>query len=297
MMLHLRTITLILILTQLFIVGLAQHHNSSCGTKIPMSQIMGLQAITVPEDPECTFINKVNRTLQISLHICLNGNGGMGIMDADIQNALQRLNSDFSPCGLQFEYCTTTIMPNHEFDTLAVASAVNEETHMTILHYEPNTINVYLVDMLYNVSAEDIDGYTYYPNTNNKDVIVMEKSAFNNNWGHFSHQMGHYFGLYHTDENQFGLEHPNGSNCQTAGDRICDTKADPGGDSDSIDQCNYAGPTFQFAPGIWYVPPTDNLMSSYFSTSFPVHDCRCRFTPQQYNRMIQQYLAHRSYLW
>ncbi len=256
---------------------------------------MGLQALTIPEDPQCTFINKHNRTLQISLHICLNGNGTTGMTEAGISGALQRLNTDFAPSGLQFEYCIINTMENYEFDTLTVNPSINEETHMTVLHYEPNTINVYLVDLIYNGTSVDPDGYTYMPSSN-KDIIVISKNFFNQGWGHFSHQMGHFLGLYHTYETTFGVEHPSGSNCDTSGDLVCDTRADPGGQSNPQDQCNYSGPAFEYSPGVWYVPPTDNLMSTYYSGAAPAFDCRCRFTPQQYNRMVQQYLAYRGNL-
>lgn len=296
-MLFFRAIALTLILTQLFGVGLAQKIHSACGTQFPQSQVMGLQAITVNEDPHCTFINKVNRTLQISLHICLNSEGFAGIDMPTINEALARLNQDFAPSGLQFEYCVIDYMENHEHDGLTVGAVINEEPHMTVLHYEPNTINLYLISEIYYPAAEDAVGYTYYP-IQNKDIIVMEKIYFNDWQPHFSHQMGHYFGLFHTDETQFGTEHPNGNNCQTTGDLVCDTRADPGGDADPLDQCNYDGPTFQHTSGNWFVPPTDNYMSGYYDlVGNPYYDCRCRFTPQQYNRMIQHYLTFKSHLW
>jgi hypothetical protein len=296
-MLNWRIINLTIILTQLLVTGLAQHHKTSCGTQIPEAHVMGLQNITMPDDPECTAIEQVNRTLQISLHICHNWYGLTGVTQATIDNALNNLNEDFAPCGLQFAICAIIEMPNYEFDTLTVNGAINEEVHMTYMHYEPNTVNVYVVSSIQGGGMGDIDGYTYYPNTNNKDVIVLTKSLFGSTFGQFSHQMGHYLGLYHTHETVFGAEHPDGSNCLTAGDKICDTRADPGGDADHEDQCNYDGPTYAYAAGIWYVPPTDNLMSQYFRISPPSYECRCRFTPQQYNRMTYNYLTYRSYLW
>lgn len=41
------------------------------------------------------------------------------------------------------------------------------------------------------------------------------------------HEVGHVLGLYHPFETQFGNECTDGSNCATAGDRICDTPASP----------------------------------------------------------------------
>jgi hypothetical protein len=40
--------------------------------------------------------------------------------------------------------------------------------------------------------------------------------------------MGHFLGLLHTHEDSFGKENVDGTNCRTAGDLLCDTKADPG---------------------------------------------------------------------
>ena len=41
------------------------------------------------------------------------------------------------------------------------------------------------------------------------------------------HEMGHIFNLAHPFETVFGVECTSGSNCLLAGDRICDTPADP----------------------------------------------------------------------
>jgi len=43
----------------------------------------------------------------------------------------------------------------------------------------------------------------------------------------FIHEIGHHLGLWHTHEDYFGVELVDGSNCQEAGDFICDTPADP----------------------------------------------------------------------
>jgi phage-related protein len=105
--------------------------------------------------------------------------------------------------------------------------------------------------------------------------------------------MGHFFGLYHTFDQDFGVELVDGSNCETTGDLVCDTEADPTDEGDHLPypDCNYTGPYMTDANGDYYVPPTNNIMSYY---SF---DCICRFTPQQYNRMLEQYQQFRSYLW
>ena len=112
-----------------------------------------------------------------------------------------------------------------------------------------------------------------------------------------AHEMGHYFGLFHTYETAFGEELAGNMpvlDCEVTGDLICDTEADP---YDPINLlpfdsmgCNLAT-SLMDANGEWYVPPTNNLMNDYPET------CRCIFTTEQFNWMASVYLEERLYLW
>ena len=267
-----------------------QSKKQRCGTTVE-PQIMGMQKSRQQSaDGACTTINKIDKTFQISLWIAVNSQGATNISDEDINGALTRLNNDFAPSGMKFQYCKIENMENDRWDSLTVFPTYNEELQMRALHYEPNTINIYLVDT---IGKPEITpgGYAYFPG--GPDVIVCVKSSYNEDSPVLSHEMGHFFGLYHTFETEFGIELVDGSNCETTGDFVCDTRADPDpeGNADEDDQCNYIGPLQQDANGDWYLPPTDNIMSYYPS------ECVCRFTPQQFNRMIDQYLNFRNYLW
>jgi hypothetical protein len=104
--------------------------------------------------------------------------------------------------------------------------------------------------------------------------------------------MGHFFGLLHTFESDTGQELVDGSNCATAGDLVCDTEANPTDDGEDFEldsDCNYIGQPAIDANGDFYVPPSKNFMS--------YSPCKCEFTTQQYNRMVEQYLQFRNYLW
>jgi Pregnancy-associated plasma protein-A len=268
----------------------AQQKKERCGTRIE-PQMMGiLKSRVLPGHGDCTTINKIDKTFQISLWIAVNSQGATNISTADIDGALVRLNNDFLPSGMKFQYCKIENMENDRWDSLTVFPTYNEELQMRALHYEPNTINIYLVDT---IGKPEITpgGYAYFPG--GPDVIVCLKSSYNEDSPVLSHEMGHFFGLYHTFETDFGNELVDASNCETTGDFVCDTRADPDpeGNADDEDQCNYTGPTTQDANGDWYLPPTDNIMSYY------PDECVCRFTPQQFNRMIDQYLNFRNYLW
>ncbi len=93
------------------------------------------------------------------------------------------------------------------------------------------------------------------------------------------HEFGHYFGLYHTAETRFGAEKVDGSNCKTAGDKVCDTPADPGELFNvyiNYTSCRMAD--FREAgTGLEYRPMVNNYMS-YF---YPCYMKKFAFTPGQ----------------
>src|SRR5690606_20078994 len=133
-----------------------------------------------------------------------------------------------------------------------------------------NTINIYFVNQILSTKEGNICGYTYYP-TNNIDHVFMAKNCVSGGTT-LIHELGHFFGLYHTHESQFGAELVSGANCSKAGDLICDTPADPGLRSTLISKtCEFTG----FITDVFntaYEPPINNYMSYSRQT------CRNRFT-------------------
>jgi len=102
-----------------------------------------------------------------------------------------------------------------------------------------------------------------------------------------SHELGHVLGLPHTHgmSNEFPTDElVDGSNCATAGDRICDTPADPNLLGLVDGACVYTG-TARDANGMSYAPLTDNIMSY---TSSP---CADSLTPLQLARIRSVALA------
>lgn len=278
-----RLFWIVMILAGIHATGYGQQRKGFCGAKpIPIEQI---RMMGIPSYSSCDVINRVDRTLQISLHIAVDSLGETKITDGQIDGALQQLNIDFAPSGLQFAYCFRDTMLNDRFDSLGVYEDYNESAQMTSIHFEPNTINLYLVDTLGSDALPDVAGLA-----GPGGIVMIEKSSYGFGSKVIAHEFGHYFSLAHTFEGD-GNELVNGSNCDTAGDGICDTAADPDpeGNADPLDQCNYTGSVVQDPNGDWYVPPTDNIMSYY--------PCGHRFTVGQYNRMIAFYLSALSYLW
>ena len=90
--------------------------------------------------------------------------------------------------------------------------------------------------------------------------------------------MGHALGLPHTHGlTNMGTtdELADGSNCAVAGDRFCDTPADPNLLGKVDGACRYVG-TARDARGMAYTPNTANIMS-YSNTP-----CMTFFSPQQF---------------
>ena len=95
-----------------------------------------------------------------------------------------------------------------------------------------------------------------------------------------SHELGHVLGLAHTHgtSNTGGTDElVDGSNCANAGDRICDTPADPNLLGQMGDGCRYIG-TVLDANGMSYAPLTHNIMS------YTNSECADSLTPMQLAR-------------
>jgi len=250
---------------------------AQCGTRHPRDPLI------IAEDARISTQYKLNKTLSVNIYIVASAYEEWDYQVGDFQESWDDLNELFEPIDLRFQICSSTNIPNYNWNSLSreedPETGLNEEDEMLAQFYVPNTINVYYVEEI--TDEPGVDGYAYFPG--GPDVIVLRKAH-----GPMTlpHEMGHFFALYHTFETEFGLELCDGSNCATAGDLICDTPADNNG---STDGCQYA----QIATdpnGDLYTPYLSNIMSYYV-------DCACRFTPQQYDRMAWFYLNERNYLW
>ena len=126
-----------------------------------------------------------------------------------------------------------------------------------------------------------------------------------------SHEVGHYFSLYHThgdgncsftdeyvDRNhQINIVGVSFNSCLILGDELCDTEADPNL-VDALNDCDinlvnsscvYTG-TYTDNDGDLFVPDPTNVMS------YSRKACRTTFTSGQYDRVLSSLLNDRNYL-
>lgn len=278
-----------------------QNAHSQCGTEIPKGYAdQVVEMIANNNGYRTAATTRLDRKLTITAWL-INQPGGMPPNDLqeEIDLAIDSLNMVFEPIGLEFEICEYTTIPNYNFNTFD-QDAFEEE--LLAVYYQPNTINMYFPDEIIIGGETQADDLTFMPGEGLDAMYIATPDTDADGFGEISfkrmaHSMGHYFGLFHTYETEFGVEFAGNMpviDCDVTGDLICDTEADPYNPITLLpfdeDGCNLA--VSLMAPnGEWYVPPTNNLMNDY------PESCRCIFTTEQFNWMANVYLEERAYLW
>ncbi|HAD11384.1 MAG TPA: hypothetical protein DCF33_02990, partial [Saprospirales bacterium] len=193
------------------------------------------QASILPDNP---------KTIPVVVHI-IHENGPENLSNAQIEQAITWLNQAMAnqgsfqqgsgtDCGIQF--CLASRTPSNTA-TNGITRKVNALTNMEVEfdnlslknlnRWNPNQyLNIWVVKSICSASYGcGVYGYAHLPyaHGSNIDGIVMEASYLTdlNRVAGLAHEVGHYLGLYHTFEGNC-----NNNNCQTDGDRICDTPPD-----------------------------------------------------------------------
>jgi len=268
-----------LLFFMLSVLGIAQ-----CGTITPKSYKNNPVILSSQNKDNVQY--NLERTLSVHIYIVASEFETYDYGTADYMPDWDFLNTLFDPIKLSFQICEETLIPEHNWNSLDkepdIETGLDEENEMLAQFFQPNVINVYYVDEIINMPGDVTTpaGYAYFPG--GLDVIMMTKGG--GQWT-LAHEMGHFFGLYHTFEGG-GNELVNGSNCAFTGDLVCDTPADINGNSDG---CVYTDMTPD-PNGDIYTPYMSNIMSYYGG-------CEIEFTGGQYNRLAWHYLNVRNYLW
>lgn len=223
----------------------------------------------------------LNKSFAIVAHIVRDTFGNTGVTEAQVQTSIDLLNEWFDPICVEFVIASFEIIDNFQYDNPA---NYNEWQQMWLQYHQFNKINLYIVnsvDGLVRGKAFADRGAILDPG---KSGVLLTKQAVLEDslrlW--IVHGFGRYCGLPNTNE-EAGTELVDGSNCLSAGDRICDTPADPflpgdeeGPDSSlDLERCRFISLQTD-ANGDFYVPQTGNVMSD-----FPVK-CWCGLTHSQF---------------
>lgn len=225
----------------------------------------------------------IDKKFSIVVHIVRDSLGETPYLEADILSDLDSLNKNFAPICVSFDICEFQYIDNHLYLEVDKDKQWKE---IQVSYNLENRINVYYVSTILNPAGA---GFATLAGINDslKGGIVLSSSGEKG----LSHEMGHYFGLKHTFETEDGVELVDGSNCATAGDKICDTPADPNSTLDPL-TCEFTG--LDKDPNDEYYDPLVNNMMSYY-----VAECLCNptFTREQYKRMATTYLSNKKVKW
>jgi len=153
---------------------------------------------------------------------------------------------------------------------------------------DPISVNSYTAEVMYGPGTNLVGGIATFPGPNSAvncsswggsgPQLINAIGTNNQAWANKSleHELGHYFGLYHTFTTTFGAECVDGSNCSIAGDLICDTPASyVGAFSGSPPPCIYTGTQLDPCNSDPYNPDNTNIMETLGSP------CRTNFSPTQ----------------
>lgn len=225
------------------------------------------------------------REVPIVAHIIRKSNGAEGLDLSILESALKIVNETFNEFYINFTLCSINFIDSDlifNFTHGLGIELVNPASRNI-----PNKLNIYFLP---NVRSNG----TVRPNNNpNLQHITMENKSVALEPSHskfitLRHEIGHWLNLMHTHE--FTIDSPthrraelvDGSNCESDGDEICDTPADPGAETDNYENCIYIG-TERDSNNQPYSPSTSNAMSYY-------GNCRNSFTPDQITRMHDAFI-------
>lgn len=225
--------------------------------------------------------------MPIQAHVMRDDTGKGGADSLKILLMIDTLNKYFKPINVSFFLCGAI---NYVNNTDLLTEIDNRSPNFFFpqrFFNRPNAINIYFTNSI----AGGALGSAGFPISESNSITITNRAI---NSITPVHEMGHYFGLWHTFgkgnaelcgtnpssiPTSFAGELVNGSNCAYAGDNICDTPASPCSRSSWLDGCKYIG-TVRDANGELYKPDVTNIMD--YS---PVR-CQNHFSPEQYARML-----------
>lgn len=223
-------------------------------------------------------------SVPIKAHIIRTSTGSGGLSVSDLNDAIDNMNAYYASAFMEFFLCDGI---NFIDDTSYYNFDTSQESSLTSANNVSGLINIYFANSV-SSGTSGLCGYAYTPG--GPDVILMANSCTTNG-STLPHEVGHFFSLRHThgpSNSTLTTELVDGSNCDTDGDLICDTPADPQLGSGNVDiNCIYTGFATD-ANGASFVPDPTNILS------YSRKECRTYLSPQQYARIYATYQSVRN---
>jgi PKD repeat protein len=257
---------------------------NSCGTTISDEEMIELESLLARA--QRSNLQSVAVEIPIKFHSVRRSDGSGGLTASQKDDLIEQVNAFYVNSNISFFHVD-------EINYIDSDDAYNLDSSSEGLVTSGNTlsgtINVFFTGSL-SSGGTPVCGYTRFPPS--ADHIFVAYGCVSNGNSTLEHELGHYFTLFHTHgTTNVGTtdELVNGSNCQAAGDRLCDTPADPNLSGVVNNDCAYVGNATD-ANGDFYRPNVANIMS------YSIDRCQDLFSPQQYSRIRNGFENGRGYL-
>lgn len=258
-----------------------------------------------PLDNSQNIISKDTLRIPVVHHVSRRDDGtNATVTQARINKVMRDINRNYKSAKIQFFTKEIKFVNNTTWNDAFVKQDDFRTSKVLAPFEDDEALNLFYFRKLLNRRNGQITGElgatALFPNQGNN--IKLSSSSYEiQNTATVTHEIGHYLGLYHTDDDfkdsQGRIELVDGSNCSEAGDKICDTAASPDLNSNNIDEptCNYIG-TEKDPAGMPYNPDTLNFMTQWAGTDTNGSLCRRRFSNGQIAKMVSVLNNERSYL-
>ncbi len=253
-----------------------------------LSAFLGILFFTTSVSAQKKSLPCVNKTFDVVANVVITEGDTLGVEIDSIFAVMERVNELFEPICISFNICQLDTIENFNYDSVRV----EEWDEMQVVYHQQRRINIFWVSQF--DFEDELCGVTELGgigNTENGGLLMLKGECVNE--FAIAHELGRFFGVPYTfgDGEEQTEELVRGENCETTGDLICDTPADPytlEDDPASLvaveNNCRFTDQS-RDAANDWFTPHVANIMSYY------PDECKCDFSDDQYRLMVTTYLA------
>lgn len=260
--------------------------SQDCGTTISDKQAQLLENLLESSSNKGLDARVSAVSVPLKFFIIRRTDGTGGLSPTRIPRLITELNTIYRPSQITFRlHDEIEFIDRDDFYDFSAS----QETTLSSSRDVSGVVNMYISNTLTSSSGGGLCGYTRFPPS--VDRVFLSRSCVDNEVGTTAHELGHYFSLYHTHgKTNTGTtdELVARINCESLGDNLCDTPADPNL-TGLTSGCSYTG-SEKDANGDFFKPDVKNIMS------YAPNGCRDDFSPDQFNRIRNGLERGRNYL-
>jgi len=193
------------------------------------------------------------------------------LSEETVRTVLYKLNNSFKETGFAFYLQQVDIIRSDLSIEDLSANQFNLYETFSAEHDIDNLLTIYVLDHAKDfcditptsVRCGRTGGFSFVLSDRAQNIVMSRFDLLDEKI--MAHEMGHFFGLFHTfEEHMFGKDNFADNQCHSSGDRICDTPPDPGTIYEvyvNYSSCEMIG--LRSPEGDDYQPLINNYMSYY----------------------------------